>query len=170
MTVIYLMSQFAGVGFIQLTTLCSWIIVEIITLKIIMISYETEELMNQLNNATLEASKRLSDAGIVLETEVVWATDGLDWVLMSRDRCGSWMQGIPAPSMAEVWMELPATIPDRGLYAPMKLRKAGDGKTWGSYFRDGSQIIDSIKADINPTDALINLLIWVRKEASHDRN
>ena len=124
--------------------------------------------MNPNNYASLEASKRLVDAGIVLETEAVWATDGLDWVLMSRNRCGSWTQVIPGPSMVEVWRELPATVPDRGLYVPMKLRKAGDGKTWGSYFRDGSQIIDSIKADTNPTDALIDLLIWVRKEASHE--
>lgn len=124
--------------------------------------------MNEANYASLEASKRLVDKGIVLETEAVWRK--------KRDKTGYYLSrkalyhrtsDIPAPSMAEVWRELPATIPDRGLYAPMKLRKAGDGKTWVSYFRVGSQIIDSIKADINPTDALINLLIWQRKEANH---
>lgn len=107
--------------------------------------------MNPNNYASLAASKRLVEAGIVLETEVVWATDGLDWVLMSRDRCGSWMQGIPAPSMVEVWRDLlDITISIRlqkdGLYF---LFLADD--TFESY-RD------------NPTDALIDLLIWVRKE------
>jgi len=124
--------------------------------------------MNPNNYASLEASKRLHDAGIVLETDAVWARDENGWYLRSSfentDR--EVLESCPAPSMTEVWRELPATVPDRGL--SMKLRKAGDGKTWGSYFRDGSQIIDSIKADTNPTDALIDLLIWVRKEASHE--
>ena len=128
--------------------------------------------MNPLNYASLEASKKLVDAGIVLETEAAWCPFGRngEYKLLpieyfpptevSKD------VRIPAPCMTEVWRELPATVPDRGL--SMKLRKAGDGKTWGSHFRDGSQIIDSIKADTNPTDALIDLLIWVRKEASHE--
>jgi len=131
--------------------------------------------MNPLNYATLEASKRLHDAGIALNSEAVWIhVQGGSWYLRLKDDgivSHSFLdEVIPAPSMAEVWMELPATIPDRGLYTPMKLRKAGDGKTWGSYFRDGSQIIDSIKADTNSTDALIDLLIWVRRDfnAKHD--
>ena len=131
--------------------------------------------MNELNYASLEASKRLVEAGIVLETEAGWykifrpGSHAFDMVLSARSGNEKFYgDNFPAPSMAEVWRELPATIPDRGLYAPMKLRKAGDGKTWVSYFRVGSQIIDSIKADINPTDTLIDLLIWVRKEADHD--
>ena len=130
--------------------------------------------MNPNNYASLEASRRLAEAGIVLETDHSWiwilpdARTGYaidtTWRVQSNPMYGK----LPAPSMAEVWRELPATVPDRELYAPMKLRKAGDGKTWGSYFRDGSQIIDSIKADINPTDALIELLIWARREASHE--
>ncbi len=130
--------------------------------------------MNPNNYASLEASKRLVEAGIEMETEAAWCPFGRngEYKLLpieyfpptevSKD------VRIPAPCMTEVWRELPATVPDRGLYVPMKLRKAGDGKTWVSYFRDGSQIIDSIKADTNPTDALIDLLIWVRKEASHE--
>jgi hypothetical protein len=125
--------------------------------------------MNQNNYASLEASKRLVEAGIVLETEALWffGTDN-EWHLSEIWLCNYAKQAIPAPSMAEVWRELPATIPDRGLYTPVNLRKAGDGKTWVSYFRVGIPIIDSIKADINPTDALIDLLIWVRKEADHE--
>ena len=45
--------------------------------------------MNELNYASLEASKRLYDAGIVLETDAVWAQriylDPPDWVLISKD-------------------------------------------------------------------------------------
>lgn len=131
--------------------------------------------MNPNNYASLEASKRLVEAGIVLETEAGWykifrpGCHSFDMVLSLRSGNEKFYgDNYPAPSMAEVWRELPATVPEKGLYAPLKLRKAGDGKTWGSYFRDGSQIIDSIKADTNPTDALIDLLIWVRKEASHE--
>jgi hypothetical protein len=124
--------------------------------------------MNPLNYASLPASQRLQSSGIVLETEKTWFFSTTGWEMVDRYAAHHVNRHyLPAPSMAEAWRELPATIPDRGLYAPMKLRKAGDGKTWVSYFRVGSQIIDSIKADINPTDALINLLIWQRKEANH---
>ena len=115
--------------------------------------------MNPNNYASLAASKRLVEAGIVLETEVVWTTDGLDWVLMSRDRCGSWMQGIPAPSMAEVWRELPE--------ASAYLHTNKETEVW---LEDEEDIIPKSNsfADTNPTDSLIYLLIWVRKEASHE--
>jgi hypothetical protein len=122
--------------------------------------------MNPNNYASLAASKRLVEAGIVLKTEVVWATDGLDWVLMSRDRCGSWMQGIPAPSMAEVWRELPYqehTV-RYGAYLEMSKIVGIDigEQTYVAYMRDGIASCDY--ANRNPTDALIDLLIWVRKE------
>lgn len=134
--------------------------------------------MNPNNYASLAASKRLVEAGIVLETDCIWVkwySDNYpqgEWRLMYKAliQVEEFTEQYPAACFTEVWMELPATIPDRGLYAPMKLRKAGDGKTWGSYFRDGSQIIDSIKADTNPTDALIDLLIWVRREKLNGRN
>ena len=67
--------------------------------------------MNPLNYATLEASKRLVDAGIVLETEKVHFQIGDVWFLRDRMCAGSNLIPskicIPAPSMAEVWRELP---------------------------------------------------------------
>ncbi len=64
--------------------------------------------MNPNNYASLEASKRLVEAGIVIETEAVWRH--------KRDKTGYYLSrkalyhrpsDIPAPSMAEVWRELP---------------------------------------------------------------
>ena len=99
--------------------------------------------MNTQNYASLEASKRLHDAGIVLETDVVWA----------RDENGV-LESCPAPSMAEVWRELPDDI---------------DGHELGMGKEDGESYVfyKSLKDfpyNTNPTDALIDLLIWVRSE------
>ena len=108
--------------------------------------------MNELNYASFEASKRLVDAGIVLETESCWRY-GLDdkWSLVSVDWATTMMSNtlkvIPAPSMAEVWRELPH----------------------GSWIHTGSQgneawFDEKCFRNDNPTDALIDLLIWVLKE------
>ena len=126
--------------------------------------------MNELNYASLEASKRLYDAGIVLETDAVWAQriylDPPDWVLISKDTYDSgyfrnelnnqYEYGIPAPSMAEVWRALP---PGTGL------RKAHS-------FTEAFNFTDTENADSiyppcnspdNPTDALIDLLIYIKR-------
>ena len=118
--------------------------------------------MNKLNYASLEASKGLHDTGIVLETEAVWWKWDDKWYLTKRS---TWEQRhssrpcIPAPSMAEVWRELP---PGTGL------RKAHS-------FTEAFNFTDTENADSiyppcnspdNPTDALIDLLIWVRTEAT----
>lgn len=110
--------------------------------------------MNELNYASLEASKRLAEAGIVLEIETVWRK--------KRDKTGYYLSrkalyhrtsDAPAPSMAEVWRELPegSTLYNSGDIARAYM---ANPKLSGSY-----------KANTNPTDALIDLLIWVRKEA-----
>jgi L-lysine 2,3-aminomutase len=48
--------------------------------------YEGRQAMNELNYASLEASKRLVEAGIVLETQSVWfhGTKGT-WHLSERE-------------------------------------------------------------------------------------
>ena len=122
--------------------------------------------MNPNNYASLEASNRLVKAGIVLETEALWVKwyfdtstnmnySPFEWRLMYRSLTQVDLEYIPAPSMAEVWRKLlDITISIRlqkdGLYF---LFLADD--TFESY-RD------------NPTDALIDLLIWVRKEDGHE--
>lgn len=116
--------------------------------------------MNPLNYATLEASKRLVDAGIVLETEqhhheiVEW--EGKQVKLT-----------IPAPSMAEVWRELPEGFWYENKWTWIcvtKSRKDGDTTYCAYYMPDDKAVCGSKRRNTNPTDALIDLLIWVRKE------
>jgi len=117
--------------------------------------------MNNLNYATLEASKKLHDAGIVFETDWYWVKliTRDEWVLSRLDNVViNFYESIPAPSMAEVWRELPFQS---------YIKKLDDGSTlvWicddGA---DGKYIESNMIANTNPTDALIDLLIWTRKE------
>lgn len=110
--------------------------------------------MNRENYATLEASKRLVEAGIVLETDMLWATYRDDiWLLGHPEKlCLSMCKSIPAPCMAEVWRELPTYC----------FVQKFTGVTIA-----GINGVDPNKFDtknVNPTDALIDLLIWTRKE------
>ena len=123
--------------------------------------------MNTQNYASLEASKRLHDAGIVLKTESCQRY-GLDdkWSLVSVDWATTMMSNtlkvIPAPSMVEVWRELPECITKGGTIQYLEMGKTGS-KTYAAYdFADDYILFD------NPTDALIDLLIWV-KEQNKDR-
>jgi len=109
--------------------------------------------MNPLNYASLPASQRLQSSGIVLETEAVWRK--------KRDKTGYYLSrkalyhrtsDIPRPSMAEVWRELPDSF----------IEKRTD-----HYYCSIALLSAPIFPDENPTDALINLLIWTRKEANH---
>jgi hypothetical protein len=114
--------------------------------------------MNNLNYASLEASKKLHDAGIVLEAEAVWRK--------KRDKTGYYLtwkklyhrtSDIPAPSMAEVWRELPEQYENEYL----RVFKDGD-RTFCGRSRYG-EYANGLSSK-NPTDALINLLIYIRKE------
>jgi hypothetical protein len=129
---------------------------------------EGGERMNLDNYATLEACQRLLDAGIVLETDAWWilgfdgkyslvhcATDVMRAVV--KDRPGS----VPAPSIAEVWRELPEsqTIKDITYHKTMQVVK---GVTYAYYELRGytTRTIENT----NPTDALIDLLIWTVRQ------
>ena len=115
--------------------------------------------MDLNNYASLEASKRLVDNGIVLETERYWLKENSGWRLWLHsgglqdhylkygDLC------VPAPSMAEAWRELPIG----SLITKCRNGEITHLSGFGEY---------SI-ANTNPTDALIDLLIWLiwaRKE------
>jgi hypothetical protein len=111
--------------------------------------------MNQLNHASLGASQRLVAAGIVLETEQKWriADDGTACLVNSKDYEGTvWFSFklIPAPSMAEVWRELPENT--------KLLKGVMDGTDWtvASTTNYGTAVYE------NPCDALADLLIWVK--------
>jgi hypothetical protein len=118
--------------------------------------------MNNLNYATLEASKKLHDAGIMLETEKYWAWDNdkryISHIprLMNKGGANSHNNMIPAPSMAEVWRELPFQS---------YIKKLDDGSTlvWiCDDDADGKYIESNMIANTNPTDALIDLLVWLK--------
>jgi len=107
--------------------------------------------MNELNYASREASQRLVDAGIVLETEAIWSLFYDGWRLVLRTELHPLVEDYPAPSMAEVWRELPDTT-------QIILIKRG-------VFHVVHYASNAIYTRKNPTDAMIELLIWVRKEA-----
>jgi len=111
--------------------------------------------MNPLNYASLEASKRLVEAGIVLETDFYWASvDMENWSLCTIPHKVGFKE-YPAPSMSEVWRELP--------YAATIYKGPRYNSAWIEHGMDNTEIYKN-----NPADALIDLLIWVRKEASND--
>ena len=108
--------------------------------------------MNELNYASLEASKKLVDAGIVLETECFCCRDNDGWYFRDDENSErDILETIPNPSMAEVWRELPDST---------CINKDGDyTKCWVD-----SNMSLKVFQNENPTDALIDLLIFVRKE------
>jgi hypothetical protein len=106
--------------------------------------------MNELNYASLEASKKLHDAGIILETETVWRKARLGHRYLTRKALYHRTTDIPAPSMAEVWRELPDST---------CINKDGDyTKCWVD-----SNMSLKVFQNENPADALIDLLIWKEK-------
>jgi hypothetical protein len=114
--------------------------------------------MNTQNYASLEACQRLVDAGIVLKTEAYWIRVANSPMMLVDNRHGA-DEYYPAPSMVEVWRELPNTY---STDTDVRL------KTLMSYQAGYKALKDDVGVwfsyDTNPTDALIDLLIWVRKE------
>jgi hypothetical protein len=112
--------------------------------------------MNIKNYASFEASKRLVDAGIVLETEAYWIRVANSPMMLVDNRHGA-DEYYPATSMTDVWRELPQLIHKYQLTIKGEVSNALVGyssrEDWLYYVRDS-----------NPTDALIDLLIWVRME------
>jgi len=110
--------------------------------------------MNSNNYCSLEMSKKLVEAGIVLETDKVWRLGADGWKLLSRDWAIKMMSNtyeiIPAPSMSELWAELP--------YGSTAKTRAGV-----TYAIDAGGNCEFESS--NPCDALAELLIWVSKEA-----
>lgn len=105
--------------------------------------------MNPDNVGTLLACQRLQAAGIVLETDFQY--DGLG--CLQKGLCSPFYF-VPAPSMAEVWRELPEQA--------QILKSVKTNVCWTEIRPTNCQPF----AGANPTDCLIDLLIWVeqRKE------
>jgi hypothetical protein len=125
------------------------------------------EFMNELNYASLEASKKLVENGIMLETDAVWVKWYFDGSILSDRNPYEWrlqykaltqtdFESIPAPCFTEVWRELPESITKGGTIQYLEMGKTGS-KTYAAYdFADEYVLFD------NPTDALAELLIWVK--------
>ena len=108
--------------------------------------------MNEQNYASLEVCRRLVDTGIMLETEAWWNLHSDGWKL----QLWKWSDGsVPAPSMAEVWEELP-----EGATLYKESPDAEYGYTSVAHLGRGS----SPMFDSNPTDALCELLLWLKGE------
>ena len=117
--------------------------------------------MNKRNVASFKASKKLVDNGIKLDTDCFYKI-GDGGGLFDYDHYDAEYMDYPAPSMAEVWRELPEHITKGGTIQYLEMGKTGS-KTYAAYdFADDYILFD------NPTDALIDLLIWV-KEQNKDR-
>jgi hypothetical protein len=116
--------------------------------------------MNELNYASLSASKKLVENGIWLETDYFYVNtfSNMGWVFRQKGGFNDEDDFIPAPSMAEVWRELPFQS---------YIKKLDDGSTlvWiCDDDADGKYIESNMIANTNPTDALIDLLVWLSGE------
>jgi hypothetical protein len=125
--------------------------------------------MNPNNYATLEAAQRLLDAGIVLKADAYYGTYYNSKIsnLYTAEEKNTDYNGlkvyIPAPSMAEVWRELPDTIRiDEDGDAEIYFFKSG--KTHYVNYQYDDHDVHVEKSNTNPTDALIDLLIWVKTQ------
>jgi hypothetical protein len=118
--------------------------------------------LEPLNYGSLEACQRLVKAGIVLEFEYCWFPDVNSKTGWSLNRCFGNLPSpdcVPAHQMAEVWRKLPWFIDFRkedaeflGLYK--------HGEETGCGYGD----LTAMCISTNPTDAMINLLIWVTEQ------
>ena len=129
--------------------------------------------MNPLNYGTREACQRLVDAGIVLETEFTWGhciMKKADYWIIQPNSC-HFLNGepeYPAPSMAEVWRELHKLTMDfyLSIHPPETLLTVEPSifkMTEVTYLYNTYSLAKHFLST-NPTDALIELLIWARKE------
>ncbi len=118
--------------------------------------------MNPLNYCTREAAQRLVDAGIVLETDFYYCKTHKGWKLHPKQKAKkyNWLAVIPAPSPAEVWRELPDSF---GASTTLIIEKH-DNEQIAGYFDWDTEDFNAFFRNTNLTDALVDLLIWVRKE------
>jgi hypothetical protein len=121
--------------------------------------------MNPLNHASLEASRRLQAKGIMLETEKNW------YILDGKAQEYSWLRTeetiIPRPLMAEVWRELPEILDDSNYCYRLRLSRFG-GKTKSFYEAENGFTKGEFR-NVNPTDALIDLLIFTVEQGKEKK-
>lgn len=127
--------------------------------------------MNTNNHGSLEACQRLADAGIVLETDCFHVfgqscVNGKPPIMTRKEvdallRVSTEVEYILAVQFTEVWRELPEEYSIDNCICDLTICRS-TGKTFASYCWYQEALIQF--ANTNPTDALIDLLIFVRKE------
>jgi hypothetical protein len=121
--------------------------------------------MNKDNYGTQPACQRLLDAGIVLETDFHWVHNKLKdtWKIgvktLDMENHPEFWELIPAVQLAEVWRELPQDIKHNSMVCSLMMWKFNKGVFTEVGYWWHEEIIKSCLNE-NPTDALIDLLIW----------
>ena len=137
--------------------------------------------MNSDNYCSLEMSRRLVAAGIVLETDFyhyVSSDYPNESTIISKKDRGSYglykaAMLYPAPNLSELWRELPQGIPYKGEWAEICVTKdyKDNDATWCSYnLPDDRSVCGSKKQNTNPCDCLAELLIWIKKEGRDEHS
>lgn len=138
--------------------------------------------MDTRNYASIEASHRLIEAGIALETEAYWEsfwTDlkgkkiprliGKTYYSNGNIHSVSKEYAVPAPSMVEVWLKLIRVEDELQIDGELKIVQGeGVGETCCGFYDYSEDKWITCFSSFNPTDALIDLLIWVRKGSAID--
>jgi hypothetical protein len=130
--------------------------------------------MNEQNYCSLEMSKRLVAAGIVLETEKVWkdinyhtSLAAPNWKLYPRmNALGIY---VSAANLSELWRELRLLVIDSNLLLPVLVKISDDaqgGVLYSAFYEDleHSRPVPAVYHNTNPCNCLAELLIWVKGE------
>jgi hypothetical protein len=113
--------------------------------------------MNELNYTSIEASKKLVENGIVLNTKEFWYRYGDKWEDGPRIFIVA-VERMPRPSMTELWRELPWFVMRNEVCCNLMMEKYD---TFTVVYYDGT---GPNYTDTDPADALAELLIWLRRE------
>ena len=121
--------------------------------------------MNPKNYASLLSSKLLLEAGIILETEAYWSYNGYGFELTRSQEENA--IGYPAPTMYEAWNKLPVSIITGCMGFFRNISDSNDHKCLVGYKNSIAGYLVSF-TNINPADAIIDLLIWYKEYSSSD--
>ena len=121
--------------------------------------------MNTKHVTSLETSKQLAEAGIVIESEFWWVEDNPeDWVLVPKGWTNIEMsrpKKYPAPIATEILERLPAML--NGL--KFQINRLPKGEYWVSYDTFSNEVVDSyLETNQSLPDALALLLIRLTKD------
>ena len=118
--------------------------------------------MKGSNYCSFEVSKKLFDAGIVLDTDVVWFESLTGWIL--ADANNMYDEYYPAPTFAEIWELLPAELININKKERLFLEVWKNGDLFVCcYDNDIDEKWSGVQKHKNPADAAAELLIWLKE-------